>query len=124
MILKYLRKRSGLTQKELAKLLGYEQTIVSMWENGTRDPNVQTLIELSKIFDCSIDELVGNEINQEKSNNKNNEFKSDEKFTDKQETLLPLIQMLNDRQCQRTYDYLSGMLDVSAEEQKNWRCNE
>lgn len=120
MILKYLRKRSGLTQKELAKLLGYEQTIVSMWENGTRDPNVQTLIELSKIFDCSIDELVGNEINQEKSNNKNNEVKSDEKFTDKQETLLPLIQMLNDRQCELTYDYLNNILDIAAAQQEKW----
>lgn len=120
MILKYLRKRSGLTQKELAKLLGYEQTIVSMWENGTRDPNVQTLIELSKIFDCSIDELVGNEINQEKSNNKNNEFKSDEKFTDKQETLLPLIQMLNDRQCELTYDYLNNILDIATAQQEKW----
>lgn len=120
MILKYLRKQSGLTQKELAKLLGYEQTIVSMWENGTRDPNVQTLIELSKIFDCSIDELVGNEINQEKSNNKNNEVKSDEKFTDKQETLLPLIQMLNDRQCELTYDYLNNILDIAAAQQEKW----
>ena len=53
-----LRKQVGITQKELAKILGYEQTIVSMWENGTREPNVQTLVELSNIFGCSIDELV------------------------------------------------------------------
>lgn len=120
MILKYLRKQSGLTQKELAKLLGYEQTIVSMWENGTRDPNVQTLIELSKIFDCSIDELVGNEIIQARSKIKKNEFKRDEKFTDKQATLLPLIQMLNDRQCELTYDYLNNILDIAAAQQEKW----
>lgn len=120
MTLKYLRKRAGLTQKELAKLLGYEQTIVSMWENGTRDPNVQTLIELSKIFGCSIDELVGNDLIQEKKERKNIEFDDEEKLTEKQKELLPLIQMLNDRQCELTYDYLNNILDIATAQQEKW----
>lgn len=57
-----LRKRIGLTQQELAQKIGCNQHSVSSWENGTREPNIQTLCALADIFDVSLDKLVGREI--------------------------------------------------------------
>jgi len=43
----------------LAKAIGVSKGIISLWENGLREPNMYSLIKLAKYFDVSIDELVG-----------------------------------------------------------------
>ena len=58
--LKELRKASGITAAQLGKKLGVSRSAISNWENGNNQPNNSLLIELSKIFDCSIDFLLGN----------------------------------------------------------------
>ena len=57
--LKMLRKEKGIGQVELAKKLGVSKGIISLWENGLREPNMSSLIQLSKFFNVSIDYLVG-----------------------------------------------------------------
>ena len=57
-MIKEIRKKSGYTQGSLAKELGVSQQAVSKWENGSAEPSVEVLIKLSEIFNCSIDELV------------------------------------------------------------------
>ncbi|MCL2796755.1 MAG: helix-turn-helix domain-containing protein [Firmicutes bacterium] len=54
-----LRKEKGLGQIELAKELNVSKGIISLWENGLREPGMNSLIVLSKFFDVSIDYLVG-----------------------------------------------------------------
>lgn len=58
-ILKELRIEKNLGQVELAKALGVSKGVISLWENGLREPNMYSLIILSKYFKISIDELVG-----------------------------------------------------------------
>ncbi len=58
-ILKELRTTNGLGQVTLAKALGVSKGIISLWENGLREPTMSNLIALSEYFDISIDELVG-----------------------------------------------------------------
>ena len=58
-ILKELRLERGLGQVELAKAIGVSKGVISLWENGLREPNMYSLILLAKFFDISIDELVG-----------------------------------------------------------------
>ena len=48
--LKELRKKEGISQLELSKLIGYDQSVISQWENGTRDPNTDVLLKLSSLF--------------------------------------------------------------------------
>lgn len=55
-----LRKDSGLSQKELSNILGVTNKAVSKWENGDAMPSVKQLIQLSEIFNVSIDEIVKN----------------------------------------------------------------
>lgn len=57
--LKSLRKEFGMQQKDLAQLLGTTQRKVSYWETGMVEPDMQTLWEISNVFDVSIDYLVG-----------------------------------------------------------------
>ena len=59
MRLKELRKRRGLTQSELAKSLGVSSQTILNWENGIHEPNITQLIQLSNIFNVSVDYLIG-----------------------------------------------------------------
>lgn len=56
--LKKLRKNAGMTQNELADKLGKSGSAVRMWELGINEPDINTLVELSSIFDCSLDYLM------------------------------------------------------------------
>ena len=54
-----LRRERGIGQVELAKAIGVSKGIISLWENGLREPSMSCLIALATYFDVSIDELVG-----------------------------------------------------------------
>ena len=53
------RKRSGRSQEQLAEHLGVSRQAVSRWENGETTPNTETLTQLSRLFDVSINTLLG-----------------------------------------------------------------
>ena len=59
--LKFLRQERGLGQVELAKKLGVSNGIISLWENGLREPNLASLVGIALFFQVSLDELVGME---------------------------------------------------------------
>ena len=48
--MKELRKKRGLTQTEVATLLGVKQSTVAMWETGKSIPNTNTLLLLVDIL--------------------------------------------------------------------------
>ena len=54
-----LRTKSGLSQEELAEKVYVTRQAVSRWENGETIPNAEALKLLSKIFDVSINTLLG-----------------------------------------------------------------
>lgn len=53
-----LRRASGMSQEELAEKLGVSRQAVSKWESGATQPELSKLIELSKLYSVSIDELL------------------------------------------------------------------
>ena len=53
-----LRRRSGMSQEQLADRLGVTRQSVSKWESGTAMPELVKLIALSELFDVSVDYLV------------------------------------------------------------------
>lgn len=54
-----LRNKNKLTQDELAEKVFVTRQAVSKWESGTSVPNTETLKLLSKLFDVSINTLLG-----------------------------------------------------------------
>lgn len=58
-IIRELRTKNGLSQDELAEKIFVTRQAVSRWENGETIPNTETLKLLSKLFDVSINTLLG-----------------------------------------------------------------
>ena len=54
-----LRIEKNLSQSNLAKLIGVTQSTIAKWETKIRQPDIDTLIEIAKYFNCTIDYLVG-----------------------------------------------------------------
>ena len=57
--LKELRIEKQIGQVELSKAIGVSKGIISLWENGEREPGMNSLILLAQFFNVSIDYLVG-----------------------------------------------------------------
>ena len=57
--LKELRIEKGVGQIELAKAINVSKGIISLWENGLREPKLSNLIALANFFDVSLDYLAG-----------------------------------------------------------------
>lgn len=53
-----LRKANKLSQEKLAEKIGVSRQSISKWESGESIPEIERLIELSKIFDVTVDYLV------------------------------------------------------------------
>ncbi|MDE6869458.1 MAG: helix-turn-helix domain-containing protein [Clostridia bacterium] len=58
-MLKELRLERHVNQVALAQAIGVSKGIISLWENGLREPTLTNLIALAKYFDVSIDYLAG-----------------------------------------------------------------
>lgn len=55
-----LRKNSNLSQEQLAEKMGVSRQTISKWEFGETAPDIKQAQKLSKLFNISLDELVGN----------------------------------------------------------------
>lgn len=58
--IKELRQEKDILQSDLAKRLKVGQATISNWETGRYEPDQDALREMSKIFDVSIDYILGN----------------------------------------------------------------
>ena len=57
----YLRKKSKLTQAELAEKLNYSDKAISKWEKGESLPSVEVFYKISKLYGVSLDFIIGDE---------------------------------------------------------------
>lgn len=57
--IKELRLNKKLSQQELGNIIGVSKVSISGYENGTRTPNLDKLIELANYFKVSVDYLIG-----------------------------------------------------------------
>ncbi len=56
-----LRKRSGMSQDELAETMDVSRQSISKWEAGKSTPSIESLVAMSEIFGVSVDYLVKDE---------------------------------------------------------------
>ena len=59
--LKELRKEKGITQEELAEVMGVSARSVSRWENGNTVPDIDLLVELAEYYDVDLRDLLNGE---------------------------------------------------------------
>lgn len=58
-ILKSLREKKGLTQKQMSEILGVSKSNISKYEASTVEPNIETLRKYASYFGVSVDCLLG-----------------------------------------------------------------
>ena len=56
--LQHLRAAKGMTQEQLAMLLGVSRQAVSKWEKGTSDPSTHNLIALAELYGVDAATLI------------------------------------------------------------------
>ena len=54
-----LRKQQNLSQDELAKKAGVSRTIIGNYERNANTPSIEVLIKLAKVFNVSVDYIIG-----------------------------------------------------------------
>ena len=57
--IKELREENNLTQLQLANLINKTQQAISLYENQINEPDIDSFILMSKIFNCSIEYIAG-----------------------------------------------------------------
>ena len=57
--LKNLRLSNGLSQAQLAQKVGVSKSLISAYENGSRQPSYEVLIAFASLFSVSTDYLLG-----------------------------------------------------------------
>jgi len=56
--IKFLRKRRGRTQDDVASALGLKRSTLSGYENNVAEPGIEVLIAFSKYFEIAVDTLL------------------------------------------------------------------
>lgn len=54
-----LRTELGLSQQQLAKIVGVSQKAIDFWEKGINEPKASYIVGLAKAFNVSTDYLLG-----------------------------------------------------------------
>ncbi len=75
--LQYLRKKENLSQEQLAEKLDVTRQSVSKWESGQSYPEMDKLIAISKMFNCTIEQLVNGDVSDVNTQQKNNSILND-----------------------------------------------
>ena len=60
--LKFLREQKKLSQNKLGELANVNQTTIARWENEEMAPSIDNVIELSKIFNTDLADLLGRDL--------------------------------------------------------------
>lgn len=63
MNIKKLREIKGISQRELGRQINVAGTMISRYERGEAEPNIETLVKLADFFNVGLDTLVGHTSN-------------------------------------------------------------
>lgn len=100
--IKQLREENNLTQAELGEKLNISKATISKYEADRVEPSIPTLISISKLFNVSIDFLVGN----------------DESFETIAAHMDDRTQQLSEESKKKLDDYIDYLIFTEIEKQK------
>lgn len=72
--IKYYRERDGLSQEKLAEKIYVSRQSISNWENERSYPDIHNILQLSILFNVSLDELVKGDVDMMKKEVARNKF--------------------------------------------------
>lgn len=68
-----LRKQKGLSQEEIANIIGVSRQTISKWETGESNPDFDKIIPLCDLYNITTDELIRGEVTDKKISNENSQ---------------------------------------------------
>ena len=71
-----LRKKAGWSQEELAEQLGVTRQSVSKWEGAQSVPDMDKVVQMSRLFGVTTDSLLKDELSEEEDYTRENKAKS------------------------------------------------
>lgn len=83
-----LRRQKGWSQDDLANNLDLSRQAISKWENETSKPDIDNIKKISKIFSIKIDDLINNELPDDKA------VTLDVKKEEKREKTITIIKLM------------------------------
>ena len=69
-----LRKENNLSQELLAEKLGLSRQAISKWESGSSYPDMEKMLEMCKILNCTLEDLLDDGAISNNQNSSNNKF--------------------------------------------------
>lgn len=106
-----LRKQKGLSQYELAKRLGFTRGQISNYEQGTRQPDFDTLEKIANFFECSVDYLLGRSNDPRLSADEDKEV--DKKVKELMEIIESMPEEKRNEMKEKILAYARGLADAS-----------
>lgn len=98
-----LRKIHGMTMKELGNLVGLSESTISLYENGKREPDLETLQHFADIFHVSVDYILGRDVAESNPPTDSVESQRDE--------AIRILKSLSDENYQAMLTILRTMVD-------------
>jgi transcriptional regulator with XRE-family HTH domain len=116
--LKSLREQRGWTQSQAAERLGISSQVVSNYERDYRSPDKETLSRIAKVYNCSLDWLLGVTDNPERIDDPSPSDKKD-KPTDELTTIMfHKWDQLDERRRKQALKIIE-LLEQEADEENN-----
>ena len=113
--LRYLRLQNELSQKELARKIDLSSNIICEYEKGRSQPNIDTVLKLAEIFNCSVDYLLGRE----------DDFgfiqSSADEYTSTEKRIISIYRGLSERE-KTLFDNLVNSFDDNFQKEKSSRA--
>lgn len=99
--IKYLRKLNNMRQEDICNLFNVARGTFSMWETGKREPDCKTLINLAKLFNVTVDYLIGNDNTIENA--------TVPQYTAQQKNCIDMIMQFDEELLNTAEIYLTGL---------------
>lgn len=115
--LKYLRKKHGLTQQQLADILNVKRPVIGAYEEARAEPKTELLREMAIFFSISVDELVSEDLSDRYFEQKKKQAELEQFNVGKQLKVLSITVDREDREnielvpAKASAGYLNGYAD-------------
>lgn len=107
--IKHLRESKKLSQRAMAKDLNITNPTISMWENGIRNPDTQTLVLLSKYFTVPVSYFFEEQ----------NEIKKVESLEPYQKKFIEYVKTMNDNECMQAKAYIETLRKMQTDKEQS-----
>lgn len=116
--LRFLRKRNGLSQRELANILSTTIASVCHWEKGIRVPNLDTIQQISDYFQVPIDLLQKNLAEEDKTLHYVETIYQDQEMSIVAHLPIPFEQLTSSQKEKLYQMAIDGLSDLKDENKK------